>query len=120
MTIPPIDPERLEREWEADLDVLASLASNGDRPEIERPVDVNFRGSQEALEALAARAADFGFVVIETETSEDGDLSLFLERSQPADEASIRALTETCLQIELIFGLEYEGWGCVAETGLIH
>lgn len=116
----PIDPERLEREWEADLDVLASLAANGDRPEITRPVDVNFRGSPEALAALEECAAEFGFVVLETEPSADGDPCLFLERSQKADEASIRALTETCLQIELIFGLEYEGWGCVAETGLIH
>lgn len=36
---------RLEEEWAADKDVLASLRENGDRPEIVRAVDVSFRGS---------------------------------------------------------------------------
>ena len=30
---------------------------------------------------------------------------------------AIKALTLQCLQIELTYDVEYEGWGCMAETG---
>jgi hypothetical protein len=36
------------------------------------------------------------------------------------DEQSIRALTRKCLQIELLFDVEYDGWGCEAQTGAVH
>ena len=45
------------------------------------------------------------------------EVSLFLARTQKADPASIKALTLQCLQIELLYDLEFEGWGCMAETG---
>ncbi len=46
-------------------------------------------------------------------------MALFLAREQKADAPSIKALTLICLQIELLYGLDYEGWGCMAETGMI-
>ena len=120
MKLPPVDPARLEEEWQADQEVLANLSENDDRPEIPRSVDVSFRGPPDALDRLAEVAEELGFTVIEAEPSEDGEPWLFLERTQQTDAESIKSLTTTCLQIEAMFGLEYDGWGCVAQTGLTH
>jgi regulator of RNase E activity RraB len=120
VTLPEVDPRRLEEEWTADQDVLANLAANGDKPEIVRTVDISFRGDDEALADLAGQAEAFGLSVLEREETEDGETFLFLACEQGTDEASIRALTLKCLQIEIIFDVEYDGWGCTAETGLIH
>ena len=120
MILPPFDPARFEQEWEQDLDVLQNLAANGDLPAIARPIDVSFRGSAKALAGLEEAAEELGFAVIGDERTKDGARWLFLEREQRTDEASIRALTGICLQIETHFGLEYDGWGCVAETGMKH
>ena len=117
MTLPDVDPARLEEELLADQEVLLNLVKNGDRPEIARSIDVSFRGDDEDLTRLADDAEMFGFTVLEREEDEDGEISLFLARTQKADPASIKALTLQCLQIELLYDLEFEGWGCMAETG---
>ena len=110
MTLPEVDPKRFEEEWAEDQEVLANLAENGDKPELMRSVDVSFCGSD---------AESLGFTVLEREETEDGEMALFLARDQKADAASIKALTLLCLQIELLYDLDYEGWGCMAETGMI-
>ena len=117
MTKGAVDPQRLEEEWQADMQVLADLADHGDRAEIERPVDVSFRGSPEALVRLTEAAEALGFDYLDMETSPDGDPCLFLVRDQRADAESIKALTATCLQIEVDYGVEYDGWGCAAQDG---
>jgi len=118
MTSPAIDPDRLEQEWEADREVLAELVANGDKPALPRAIDVSFRGPPEALDELADAAEELGFEVLESEAADDGgDPYLFLEIEQAADEASIRALTIRCIEIEARFGVEYDGWGCQAQTG---
>ncbi|MEP7004333.1 MAG: ribonuclease E inhibitor RraB [Sphingomonas bacterium] len=117
MTLPDVDPARLEEELLADQEVLLNLAKNGDRPEIARSIDVSFRGDDDDLTRLADDAGTFGFTVLEREEGEEGEISLFLARTQRADPASIKALTIECLQIELLYDLEFEGWGCMAETG---
>lgn len=118
--LPPVDPARLEAEWEADKDVLANLAANGDRAQIRRPVDVSFMGNDADFDRVLAIASQFGFVELDREQDEEGQLYLFLECEQAVDEQSIRALTLKCLQIELLCGVEYDGWGCEAETGSVH
>lgn len=120
LNLPPVDPARLEAEWEADKAVLANLAENGDKPRIPRPVDVSFRGSEKDFERVLTIASQFGFVELDREEDEEGDLYLFLETEQAVDEASIRALTKKCLQIEILCGVEYDGWGCEARTGGVH
>lgn len=120
MKLPQVDPVRMAEEWAADEDVLANLVANGDVPSIPRAIDVSFRGSEEALLALTVKADEFGFTMLDRE-EQDGALYLFLEREQKTDEASIKALTEICLQIEILFGVEYDGWGCEAmTTGSVH
>ncbi len=118
--LPPVDEARLEAEWEADKEVLANLAANGDKAMIHRAVDVSFRGSEKDFDRVLEIASQFGFVELDREEDEDGHLYLFLEIKQAVDEASIRALTKKCLQIEMICGVEYDGWGCSAETGSGH
>lgn len=120
MTLLPVDPDRLAEEWLADQDVLANLAENGDRSDIARPVDVSFRGSPDVLERLSDQAEELGFEYLDIEESDDGDPWLFLVREQCTDPEAIRALTMVCLQIEATFGVEYDGWGCVAQTGMTH
>jgi regulator of RNase E activity RraB len=120
VTLPEVDPIRLTKEAKGDQEVLTSLATSGDQPEISRLVDVSFRGSVDALDSLAEEAPSFGFHVLEREQTEEGDPWLFLAREQKADTASIKALTLLCLQIEVMFDVEYDGWGCMAQTGLTH
>ncbi|MEJ7935653.1 ribonuclease E inhibitor RraB [Sphingobium sp. AN558] len=118
--LPAVDELRLEHEWEADKAVLASLAENGDVARLPRPVDVSFKGSDKDFERVLVIASQFGFVELDREEGEDGELYLFLECEQAVDEASIRALTKKCLQIEILCGVEYDGWGCEARTGAVH
>ncbi|MDI1294432.1 MAG: ribonuclease E inhibitor RraB [bacterium] len=118
--LPPVDEARLAAEWEADKDVLANLAANGDKPMIPRAVDVSFKGSDKDFDRVLAIASQFGMVELDREEGDDGELYLFLECEQAVDEASIKALTKTCLQIEILCGVEYDGWGCEARTGAVH
>ena len=120
VTLPEVDADRFAEAWKANQDVLRSLTENGDRPEIPREIDVSFRGSAGALQRLANAAEDFGFSVMEDDASEDEGPWLYLERLQTAEWDAIRNLTIVCLQIEDLFGVECDGWGCVAQTGLIH
>jgi regulator of RNase E activity RraB len=119
LKLPQVDPARLAAEWEADKDVLANLAANGDKAHVRRPVDVSFSGSDENFERVLVIASQFGFVELDREESEEGNY-LFLECEQAVDEQSIRALTLKCLQIELLCDVDYDGWGCEAETGAVH
>lgn len=120
LNLPSVDEARLAAEWEADKAVLANLAQNGDVARIARPVDVSFKGSEKDFERVLAIASQFGFVELDREEDEDGDQFLFLECVQPVDEQSIRALTKKCLQIEILCGVEYDGWGCEAQAGGVH
>jgi regulator of RNase E activity RraB len=117
---PKIDQARLENEWAEDQAVLRNLAENGDRAELVRAVDVSFSGSAEALDALEDAAEELGFEVIDREIDEEGGQTLFLEREQTTEAEAIKALTTLCLEIEADYDVEYDGWGCVAETGSPH
>lgn len=121
MKLPKIDPARMEQEWAADQDVLRNLAANGDRASVKRAVDVSFRGSEENLERLSEAAKGFGLTELDREEdAEGGEPYLFFERFQPVDAQSIKDLTRLCLQIEMMFDVEYDGWGCEAQSGTVH
>ena len=113
-----ITPDRWEVVWSADLSVLENLADNGDNPNISRDIDVSFRGPIHNLKRLAAECWNFGFEVQELiEADEQGQPWLFLVRNQTTDVEAARELTTNYLQIEDTFGVECDGWGCVAQTG---
>lgn len=121
MKLPKVDLARMEQEWAADQDVLRNLAENGDRAEIKRAVDVSFRGSEENLERLSEGAKTFGLVELDREEdAEGGEPYMFFERFQAVDAQSIKDLTRICLQIEIMFDVEYDGWGCEAQSGTVH
>jgi regulator of RNase E activity RraB len=117
LKLPKVDEARMAAEWEADKDILAQLAANGDKARIKRPVDVSFMGDDESFEAVLKIASQFGFVELDRETDEEGDQYLFLECESAVDPESIKALTRKCLQIEIMCGVDYDGWGCQAATG---
>ncbi len=120
LKLPDVDPVRLEAEWDADKDILRQLAANGDKAKMPRPIDVSFRGTEEDFERVLNVASQFGFVELDREAGDDGEMYLFLECEQAVDEQSIRDLTRKCIQIEMLFGVEYDGWGCEAQTGAVH
>ena len=117
MNLEHIDPVRWNEVWEADIEVLRNLRTNGDCPEIIRKVDASFRGPLSRLRELAARCSNFGFEVDElVEADEQGNPWLWLVRDQQTDDESMREFTMTYLQIEDAFGVECDGWGCIAQT----
>jgi regulator of RNase E activity RraB len=117
VTIRQVSPDRWDSVWAVDLDVLRNLRENGDDPSVPREIDVSFRGAVDSLKRLQAACLNFGFMVLEfREADDEGEPWLFLVRTQTADEEAIRDLTMTYLQIEDSFGVECDGWGCVAQN----
>jgi regulator of RNase E activity RraB len=112
-----IDPARLAEEMAADAEVLADLARNGDIAELPRTIDVHFKGPQEAIENLAEDAQGLGFRFIDFGEFEDGDWAADLQCDGPVTPDALRALITRALEIEISHGVEFDGWGCLAETG---
>lgn len=117
MKIEPVDPARLAAEIEADADVLAALAANGDIATIARPVDLHFKGRQELIVALGDDADELGFEFVQFNEHEDGEWSVDFTLSSTIAPQVLAKLTERALEIEAAYGVNYDGWGCVAQTG---
>ena len=112
----PIDPARLAEELAAN-EVLMALAANGDIAELSRVIDVHFKGSQDDIEALAEDAGSLGFRFIDFGEFEDGDWAADFQIDGPVTRPAMTALIARALEIELSHGVEFDGWGCAAETG---
>ncbi|MCG2840311.1 ribonuclease E inhibitor RraB [Sandaracinobacter sp. RS1-74] len=117
MTVPTVDPAKLAAEVEADAEVLKALAENGDIASVVRPIDLHFKGSQEAIEALVEDSEELGFEFLEFGEYEDGDIAADFIVEGTAEPAAMAALVERALQIEITHGVEFDGWGCEAQTG---
>nr|WP_243446048.1 ribonuclease E inhibitor RraB [Polymorphobacter fuscus] len=101
----------------ADQEVLAELARNGDIAELPRTIDVHFKGPQDAIENLAEDAQGLGFRFIDFGDFEDGDWAADLQVDGPVTSVALKALITRALEIEISHGVEFDGWGCQAETG---
>ena len=112
-----IDPQRLAEELEANEEVLIALAENGDIAELPRTIDVHFKGAQEAIESLAEDAQGLGMRFIDFGEFEDGDWAADCQVDGPVTRDALRALITRALEIEISHGVEFDGWGCGAETG---
>jgi regulator of RNase E activity RraB len=112
-----IDPARLAEEMAADAEVLADLQRNGDIAELPRTIDVHFKGPQDAIEQLAEDAQGLGFRFIDFGAFEDGDWAADLQVDGPVTRPALKALITRALEIEISHGVEFDGWGCLAETG---
>lgn len=117
MTSLQIDPDKLAAEIAEDAKILEALAENGDIASLVRPIDLHFKGSQEAIEALAEASEELGLEFIEFGEYEDGDIAADFIVEGTTEPAAMAALTKRALEIELAYGVEYDGWGCAAETG---
>ncbi len=115
-----IDPTRLADELAADRDVLESLAANGDISSIARPIDLHFKGPREAIEELAEDVEALNLRFVGFNVYEDGEWSVDLQTDGTTDFASIEQLTRKALEIEISHDVEYDGWGCVNQTGPKH
>jgi hypothetical protein len=112
-----IDPKRLAEELAADEEVLAELARSGDIAELSRVIDVHFKGSQDDIEALAEDAEALGFRFIDFGEFDDGDWAADFQVDGPVTRAALSALITRALEIEISHGVEFDGWGCNAESG---
>jgi hypothetical protein len=112
-----IDPARLAEEVAANEEVLMALAANGDIAELSRPIDVHFKGPQDAIEDLAEAAQSLGFRFIDFGEFEDGDWAGDFQVDGPVTRDALKALITRALEIEISHGVEFDGWGCAAETG---
>jgi hypothetical protein len=112
-----IDPKRLAEELEANEDVLIALAENGDIAALPRTIDVHFKGAQDAIERLAEDAQGLGLRFIDFGEFEDGDWAADCQVDGPVTRPALKALITRALEIEISHGVEFDGWGCAAETG---
>jgi regulator of RNase E activity RraB len=117
MKIEPVDPARLAAEMEADADVLAALAANGDIASIARPVDLHFKGRQDLIVTLGDDADALGFEFVQFNEHEDGEWSVDFNLISTIEPHVLAKLTERALEIEAAYGVDYDGWGCVAQNG---
>ncbi len=115
--MPEIDPAQLAAEIAADAEILQALAENGDIATLVRPIDLHFKGPQDRIEALAQAADDLGFEFIEFGEYEDGDWAADFSLLGTTEPQAMAALTRRALEIELAYGVEYDGWGCAANDG---
>jgi hypothetical protein len=109
-----IDEDRLQAEWDADADVLRSLRENGDVPTLVRPVDVHFIGSAENIGRMSEELDPNVWKEIRVSEYEGGPFALDAKREQTTEESAIRALTVAVLELELLFDVSFDGWGCLA------
>ncbi len=111
------DPRRLADELDANEEVLLALAANSDIAELSRTIDVHFKGAQDDIESLAEDAQGLGFRFIDFGEFEDGDWAADLQVDGPVTRDALKALITRALEIEISHGVEFDGWGCAAETG---
>lgn len=114
---PAIDPDKLAAEIAADAEILKALADNGDIAAMPRPIDLHFKGPQEKIEALAEDAETLGFAFVEFGEYEDGDIAVDFIVEGTTDAEAMAALVRRALEIEITHGVEFDGWGCEAQTG---
>ncbi len=112
-----VDPRRLAEELDANEEVLLALAANGDVAELPRTIDVHFKGPQVAIETLAEDAQGLGMRFIDFGEFEDGDWAADCQVDGPVTRQALKALITRALEIEISHGVEFDGWGCAAETG---
>jgi regulator of RNase E activity RraB len=110
------EPKDVEAEFASDADVLERLRENGDVPSIARLIDTRFFGEPTDLQMLSQAIGQRGWGVIQFVDLEDGGYALDVQRVQTAEAPAIRELTLEALALEREFDVEYDGWGCVAQT----
>jgi hypothetical protein len=110
-----IDPKELADNLKADADDFRSLKENGDIETIFRPVDVHFRGKATRIVGLHRRLEELGWRITHIRSEDPDQAWVGAARDQTTEEAAITELTETALRLAAEFGVEYDGWGAIAQ-----
>ena len=96
----------------ADTDVLRSLDSNGDRFSVFRVVDFLLRAPDAEKAALvAAFINDHSYGRAQVQD----DLSILVVIAMPVEQPITLCVSGFFTCIARLFGVEYDGWGCVAQ-----
>ena len=103
--------------WIGDRRVVDSLAQNGDRPEVPRPIEhyAYFDGSA-VREAFLQAAIALGFTLVRRiePTAEHPRPGVIVAKTQPADLDTVHASTSALEKAATALGGEYDGWETVA------
>jgi hypothetical protein len=108
--------EMLMESAKADTDVLRSLDSQGDNFSSPREVDFLLRApSREKAEAACGFINDFQFGVAALQEA-DGQYSVRVIIHMAIQQHTILSVSGFMGCICALFGLDYDGWGCVAQV----
>jgi len=99
----------------ADIDVLRSLDEQGDTFTIFRDVDFLLRApSREKAELVAGFVNDYQYGIA-TPVEDAGNHSVQIIINMPVTQHVILTVSGFMNCIAALYGLEFDGWGCVAQ-----
>jgi hypothetical protein len=99
----------------ADTDVLRLLDSQGDRFSAHRDVEFLLRApTPEKADMVASFINDHGSGVASVNDPEG--LAVLVVIRMPIDQSVILSVSGFMVCLSRLFGLEYDGWGCVAQA----
>lgn len=100
----------------ADTDLLRRLDEQGDLFDVPRNVDFLLRSpSAEKASLVAGFINDYQYGVATPQESE-GEHSVLVVVHMPIQQHSILAVSGFMACVCQLFGLDYDGWACVAQT----
>ena len=100
----------------ADVDVLRSLDAQGDRFDTPRDVDFLLRApNREKAELVAGFINEYQYGVAKPLHDEGGD-SIQVVINMPVTQNLILSVSGFMTCIAAIYDLEFDGWGCVAQS----
>ena len=100
----------------ADIDVLRSLDSNGDDFRKFRDVDFLFRCPDKEKAGLVSGFINdyqFGRAV---PSDENGESTILVTINMPVEQHIILSVSGFMTCLAELYGLEFDGWGCVAQS----
>lgn len=108
---------KLMEATEADTDVLRSLNSNGDNFSKFREVDFTFKcDSKEKAETVAGFLDDFQYGKASV-LNEDNEYMVQVLIDMPVTQNIILCVSGFMTCIAELYGVEVDGWGCIAQNG---
>lgn len=100
----------------ADTDLLRRIDAQGDNFSISREVDFLLRApSEEVATTAASFINDFSFGTASVQEQE-GRYRVLVVVNTPITQNVILSLSGFMACISHLFGLDYDGWGCVVQT----
>lgn len=98
----------------ADTDVLRLLDSQGDRFSTYRDVELLLRApTAERADLVASFINDHGYGVARAQYGEEPSVLVVLH--MPIEQSVLLSVSGFMVCVSRLFGLEYDGWGCVAQ-----